>query len=484
MDPDLARAEALRRRAGSKLFIEYNKVWDPAQPDLPGAYPFQRDFHNASDRYPERLLMAGNRVGKTQCAAAEVACHLTGCYPAWWTGRRFHEPTRGWTGAERTEDSKEVVQMALLGPEGEHGTGWIPRDRIVDITYRQAGVSSVVDSIKVRHKSGGVSSVTLKTYQMEAKGWRGAKLHFIWLDEECKQDIFTECQTRVLDLKGLVFMTFTPLLGPTQVVQHFMDAEEGSGIYVKNVSWDDAPHLDPDEKERLWKSYPPHERDARAKGTPMLGSGAVFPIGDDEITCDPFELPAHFYRITGVDFGIDHPGAGAFCAWDKDADTFYVYDCYKIAGQTPVYHATALKKHGDWIPIAWPHDGMIRDKGSGKALKDQYRSHGLYMLREHAHYLDERGNHREPGVIEMYEWMRTGRFKVFSPLSQWLEEKRLYHRKDGQIVAMKDDLLSATRMAFIMRRYARHAPAPKVVKRKFTRPILGGRKRVQTSMGV
>ena len=466
-----AIAELKRRETGRKLYIEYGAIHDGEQI---GAYPWQAEFHNAGIDHPERILLAGNRVGKTQSAAAEVAMHMTGDYPPWWKGRRFTTPTKGWTGVERTEDSKDVVQMALLGPEGEHGTGWIPRDRLLKVTYRQAGVASVVDTIRVKHKSGGTSHCTLKTYQMEAKGWRGARLHWVWLDEECKQDIYTESQTRVLDNRGIVFMTFTPLLGPTEVVRHFLDAEPGSGIYVKNVSWDDAPHLDPDEKARLWKSYPAHERDARARGQPMLGSGAIFPIDDKDITCDPFEMPDFYYRINGVDFGIDHPAATAFCSWDRDNDIFYVYDCYKTAGETPVYHAEAIKKRGVWIPNAWPHDGLQRDKGSGIALKDLYRRHGLYMLREHAHYPDERGNHREPGIIEMYEWMRTGRFKVFSHLSQWFEEKRLYHRKDGQIVAKYDDILSATRMAFIMRRLAKIRPSMAPVRKAPTRPITGG----------
>lgn len=467
-------AEIDLRLRSRKLFLEYSRIYDPEKPGTPGAYSWQAEVHNASIDHPERLLMAANRVGKTQSAAAETAMHLIGEYPSWYRGRRFNEPVRCWTGAERTEDSKEVIQLALLGPEGEHGTGWIPRDRIVNITYRQAGVSNVVDCIYVRHKSGGISQVTLKTYQMEAKGWRGAKLHFIWLDEECKQDIYTEAQTRVLDLKGLVLMTFTPVSGVTEVVHHFLEAKEKSGIFVKNVTWDDAPHLDPVEKERLWASYPAHERETRAKGMPMLGEGAVFPIADDEITCEPFEIPPHFYRINGVDFGIDHPGAGAFCAWDKDGGTFYVYDCYRRADQTPVYHAHNLKKHGDWIPNSWPHDGLAKDKGNGVALKNQYRQHGAYMLRDHAHYPDERQNSREAGVIEMYEWMRTGKFKVFAHLSSWFEEKRLYHRKQGEIVTKKDDILAATRYAFVMRRFAKVKPPMIIPNRAPKRPIVGG----------
>lgn len=441
-------------------------------------YDWQAEFHNASTGHPERMLMAANRVGKTQSAAAEMAIHATGLYPPWWKGIRFKKPIKAWVGSVTNEASKEIVQAALLGPLGSYGTGWIPGEKIFGKpTYRQAGVPEVVDTIKVKHASGGISIITLKTYEQGRAKWQGAKVDVIWLDEEPPMDIYTEALTRILDSKGIIYLTFTPLLGPSDVVLHFLNAPEGSGIYSKNASWEDAPHLDPSERERMWLSYPAHERDTRAKGTPLLGSGSIFPIGDDQLMAD-IEPKPWWRFINGVDFGIDHPAAGVFCALDpEDQGTFYVYDCYRAPGETPIYHAAAMKKHGDWIPNSWPHDGMQRDKGSGTALKDLYRRQGLYMLREHAHYPDERGNHVEPGVIEMLEWMRTGRFKVARNLSQWFEEKRLYHRKDGQIVKQKDDLMSATRMAFIMRRYAVLKPSSQPIGRKsHARPILGGQR--------
>ena len=45
------------------------------------AYPKQKAFHDAGALHRERLFMAGNRVGKTMCGAAELAYHLTGEYP-------------------------------------------------------------------------------------------------------------------------------------------------------------------------------------------------------------------------------------------------------------------------------------------------------------------------------------------------------------------------------------------------------------------
>lgn len=477
---DIAAAleEFAERIQHEKLFANYRVPYDHAKPfgpDNVGPYDWQVEVHNMGGTVTERLLMAANRVGKTMCGGAEVACHATGIYPKWWQGRRFSDATVIWCGSESWTASRDIIQDSLLGPPGEEGTGWIPKEYIVDFKKRQAGVSDVVDTIRVRHKSGKLSSITLKTYEQQRKEWQGRACNFVWFDEEPPQDVYTEGLTRILDKRGCLLLTFTPLKGPSEVVRHFLNPEKGSNTFIKNVSWDDAPHLDEKSKEELKATYPAHERETRSAGTPLLGSGSIFPISDDLITVEPFSIPDWFVRVNGIDFGIDHPGACVFCAWDRDSDVFYVYDAYKKAGETPVYHAAAIKKHGDWIPTAWPHDGMQRDKGSGVALKDQFRAHGVRMMRDHAHYQDERQMSREAGLIEMYEWMRTDRFKVFSTIPAWFEEKRLYHRVDGKVVDEYDDIMSATRYAFVMRRYARHKANTLQTVKKPSKPIVGGR---------
>jgi len=128
---------------------------------------------------------------------------------------------------------------------------------------------------------------------------------------------------------------------------------------------------------------------------------------------------------------------------------------------------------GQWIPVAWPHDGLQQDKGSGLELRRQYLDHGVNMLSTYAAYEDDRKNSLEPALIDMLEYMKSGRFKVFRHLESWLEEFRLYHRKDGKVVKEKDDALSASRYAFMMRRYA----APKALvgakpKPRHTKPIV------------
>lgn len=199
--------------------------------------------------------------------------------------------------------------------------------------------------------------------------------------------------------------------------------------------------------------YPAHEREARAKGIPTLGSGRIFPVADSEIEYDAAtqKFPAHFVWGGGLDFGWDHPTAAVKTCWDRDADIFYITQAYKRSQQTPLIHAGALRPWGDWLPWAWPHDGLQHDKGSGEQLAQSYRDHGLNMMPERATFADGT-NGVEAGVMEMLDAMQTGRFKVASHLSEWFEEFRLYHRDNGRIVKEFDDLMSASRYAHMMRR--------------------------------
>lgn len=440
-------------------------------------YPWQREFHQAGSDNPERMLMAANRVGKTISAACEVSYHLTGDYPAWWQGKRFDKPTLVWTGSPTNETSKDIVQAELVGDLGESlGTGWVPRSRIVGRpTTRQAGVKNVIDTFKVRHKSGGLSTCVLKTYEQGWQKWQGTAPHVVWLDEEPDDyRIFSEAQTRILTSKGIVFVTFTPLLGTTELVEHFMTG--GDGIYLKGATWDDAPHLSKEDKDRLAASYRDHEREARTKGVPMMGEGAVFPVADEKIKVDPFQIPGHWARIKGCDFGIDHPAAGSEIAWDRDQDIIYLIDCYRKKDETAAYHAAWFNKSNRFVPVAWPHDGMNREKAGGKTLAQHYRDHGVNMLTKSARYPRAPGEEKdkggpqptEPIVDEMLERMQTNRFKAFSNLPDFFEEKRSYHRKDGKIVDRRDDILKSVMYAIMMKRYAvapdsfavRHSHAP------------------------
>lgn len=223
--------------------------------------------------------------------------------------------------------------------------------------------------------------------------------------------------------------------------------------HVVQMTIDDAEHYTPEQRTAIIESYPEHEREARIKGIPSMGSGRVFPVSEESITCEPFAIPAYWPRINGLDFGWDHPFAATNLAWDRDADCVYVCKEYAQRESTPIIHAAAIKPWGPWIPCAWPHDGLQHDKGSGKPLKAQYAAQGLNTLPEMATFPDG-SNGVEAGVMDMLDRMKTSRWKVFSTCGGWLQEFRLYHRVDGLIVKERDDRISSSRYGLMMLRYA------------------------------
>jgi hypothetical protein len=102
--------------------------------------------------------------------------------------------------------------------------------------------------------------------------------------------------------------------------------------------------------------------------------------------------------------------------------------------------------------VAFPHDGLQHDKGSGVQLAQQYRDLGVYMLTEHFSNPPVDGatkgnNSIEAGISELLQRFETGRLQIFQSCTETLEELRLYHRKNGKVVPVKDDLLSAMRYA-------------------------------------
>ncbi len=418
-------------------------------------YAKQVAFHDAGSHYRERLFMAGNQLGKTWAGAFEVAMHATGRYPDWWTGRRFPYAIRAMVGSESAELTRKGVQRLLLGPpeiREEWGTGAIPFDCVRD-TSMKAGVPDAVSSVVVRHVCGEDSVIQFNSYDQGRTKWQADTVDLVWFDEEPPLPIYSEGLTRTNATGGSVFVTFTPLLGMSEVVKRYL-LDKPEGTTVTTMTIDDAEHYTPEQRAAIIASYPEHEREARAKGIPILGSGRVFPIAEDAIKVQAFPIPPHWPRIVGLDFGIDHPTAAVWLAWDRDTDTVYVTDAYRVKDASIAIHAASIKARGDWVPVAWPHDGLQRDKGSGEQLADQYRKQGLNMLRNRATFEDG-SNGVEAGIADMLTRFQTMRLKVFSHLADWFEEFRLYHRKDGLIVKDGDDLLAATRYALMMRRFAK-----------------------------
>jgi phage terminase large subunit-like protein len=200
---------------------------------FPDTGPFRRElyakhleFFQLGAEFNERAFVAANRVGKTVAAAYELTVHLTGLYPSWWVGRRFVDPVQAWAAGDTAKTTRDIIQASLLGPPGDahaEGTGMIPGD-LIDHTTPKHGLPDAVETIYVKHVSGGLSVLQLKSYDQGRVAFQGASIDVGWLDEECDEAIYVEVLTRTLTTNGLVMLTFTPLEGLTKLVLSFLPA--------------------------------------------------------------------------------------------------------------------------------------------------------------------------------------------------------------------------------------------------------------------
>lgn len=453
---DLERQQQFKRE--NKFFAQGDQWYDK-----------QRAFFAMGPLKRERLFKAGNRTGKSECGAYETTCHLTGQYPKWWVGKKFDHPTRGWAAGVSSTVVRDVQQTKLCGDysvASALGTGWIPKAYFVDKPSLARGVTDAFDTIQVKHFTNGVedgvSTLRFKSYEQGRISFQGDEIDFGWGDEEPeKMDVYAEFLTRVSH-DGILFSTFTPLFGKTELTMRFdVDYKTGKmhpdrGLVM--MSLHEAKHFTPAEIEQRIAAMRPWERATRVRGVEMAGEGRVFEIGEDFIKEAQIQhIPAQWAKIWGVDFGIGHPFAAVLLLWDRDLDVLHVHHCIRMQDDErlslPLHHALAMKPIGGNVPVAWPQDGAAREKGTGIPLAELYKKQGLRMLHEHAQW--ENGNNStEAGIKEMEERFATGRLKVASHLSDWFEEFLSYHRKDGQIVKVRDDLMSATRVGIMHKRFA------------------------------
>jgi phage terminase large subunit-like protein len=421
-------------------------------------YDKQTQFFDAGLTYRERMFFAGNQLGKTEAGAFEMACHLTGLYPDWWLGRRFTRPIRAWAAGETSLATRDVLQKKLCGEPGVElafGSGMIPKENFHDKPSLARGITDAFDTVQVKHYTNGVfdgvSILRFKSFEQGRTKFQGDSIDLIWLDEEAPLEIYTECLTRTNATKGGMFVTFTPLKGRTPLVCRFLDEKNADRWWVVMTIYE-VGHYTPEERDRIVASYPAHEREARVNGTPMLGSGLIFPVTEDEIAEDQLTyIPAHWVWGWGIDFGIGHPFGASLMAWDRDNDIVHLHFCFKIADALPPIHASRMKSIAINVKVSYPHDGDSREKSSGVVLSKSYKAEGLIMQPDHAHF-ESGGYDTEAGVKEMHDRMKSGRLKANRAMRAFFDEMRLYHRKDGLIVKVNDDILSATRTGLIDRR--------------------------------
>lgn len=472
---ELSTLEAeIAKRAGYKI----QKYFRDSGPFPRSAYIGSNEFFEAGAVFPERLILGGNRTGKTESAAYEVTLHLTGDYPSWWKGKRFDHPVDIWTAGDTATTTRDIQQMSLYGPiPAAPKTGFIPAHRIIHATPKNS-IPGACETIFVRHKSGGQSSLQFKSYDQRREAFQGTAKHVVWLDEECPDDVYTECLLRTLTVGGIVMVTFTPVEGLTPFVQSWLETavminrdtgereaaeakvfageqdpnevtqdieKEASTLldpkerirHITMISWDEVPHLDETARKQMLASIPPYQRAARTKGIPNLGAGVIYPIPEEEIKVKPFAIPDHWKRGYGMDVGWNWTTA-IWGAYDPETQTHYIYHEHYRSHAEPPVHASGIRAVGLKIPGRIDPGANGRSQVDGKQLLQLYIDLGLN--------LDIAPNGVEAGIFDVWTALTAGKIKIFSNLRNFFTEYRMYRRDaKGRVVKKNDHLMDALR---------------------------------------
>jgi len=473
--------------------LKYDKLrnFDP--------YVWQQDFIN--DKEKSKGLRCGNQQGKTWCGCAVDAYDLTGEYPDWYEGYKFTHPIILVAGCINNDKTRDILQKELFGDpiewEKELGTGWIPK-RCIGKIQKKRGVPDAFYNVRIKHFTDGVfdgwSKIVFLAYEMGKATWMGHKANVTHLDEEPPEEILGQVSRSSIATGGRIRITWTPENGMTKVVKLVEDswslhkaewadvAGEDFSIEVEGEEFKfktvytmkgNKGHLTKEKVLNAQRNILPYQMKMRMRGIPVLGSGLVFAYPEEQIKCEPMSFPDHFLFLDALDFGglssTAHPTAFVRTAYDPDNDVIYIYDGFRLKGREipEIASHIIMKPNADIIPVAWPHDGN-KITGQGQSTADQYLAAGVNMYETFAtnppaeNQIEGKGGIQiMPGITDMSTRMADGRLKVVNTVNDFFEEYRQYHMKDGKIVDVDDDFMSATRYAVMFKRFAVKLEQPK-----------------------
>lgn len=402
-------------------------------------YPKHVEFINSTSKYKRCTFMAANRVGKSFAASFIVASALQGIYPKWYKGHVWDKPVKFLCACNTNQNLRDVWITYLFGAPGQEGTGLIKKENIVKLVSKP-GTGGLYDFAIIRGKYGD-SHVYFRSYEQNRESYQGLTLDAVFPDEEPPSDHYSEMTTRVMTTQGHVIMTYTPLGGMNEVTMQVLDeynkSPEDRKMFVTRVTWDDVPHITEEMKEAIIATYRPWEIEARTKGIPSAGVGACYPIHDDDIKCDWFDIPKQWPRWYGLDYGHNRTAA-VFFALDPNTDVIYIYDVYVAVRVSPTEHVAAIKERGGEWMYGISEDALTDNMGGGH-FENLYSPY-LNLVRA-----DKKSV--VASIDNTWKYLAEGKLKVFSNQAEWFKEKNTYQFEENGKINSKvaHDIQDATR---------------------------------------
>ncbi|MBQ9782134.1 MAG: terminase family protein, partial [Clostridia bacterium] len=277
-------------------------------------------FHKCKKK--NRWVFGGNRTGKTECGAVETIYIARGIHPY----RKNKDNVFGWVVSLTREVQRDVAQEKILK--------YLNPDWILDITMiqgrKESPESGYIDQIKIKNVFGGTSVIGFKSCDQGREKFQGSSLDFVWFDEEPPKDVYDECRMRVLDRRGDIFGTMTPLKGLTFVYDEiFLNKYNSKQVWYEFIEWKDNPYLSKKEIKELENSMSESQLISRRYGQFVDESGPVYPEFNENIhVIEPFSVPYEWQDTLSIDPGLKNPLSCHFYCVDYDGNVYVIAEHY------------------------------------------------------------------------------------------------------------------------------------------------------------
>ena len=302
----------------------------------------QMEFHKCNKK--NRWVFGGNRSGKTECGACETVYLARGIHPF-----KENKPISCWVVSLSKQVQRDVAQQKILH--------YLRKDYIEKIVMSSgrsdSAESGIIDFILVKNVFGSLSKIGFKSCDQGREKFQGSSLDFVWFDEEPPYDIYQECRMRVLDKKGMIFGTMTPLKGLTWVYNEiYLNQNNDDEVWYIEMEWADNPYLDKQEIEKMSQSMSSEELLSRRYGKFLQYGGLVYPEFDENVhVIDPFDIPKDWQDNISIDPGLNNPLSAHFYARDYDGNVYVIAEHFE-KGKDVYYHAQKIKEIAsqlDWF---------------------------------------------------------------------------------------------------------------------------------------
>ena len=362
-------------------------------------------FHKCGKR--NRWVFGGNRSGKTECGAVEVVYMARGIHPY----RNNRKNVFGWVVSLSSQVQRDVAQKKILSylkPEWIEGV-------VMSEGRRDSPENGIIDQLIVKNVLGGTSVIGFKSCDQGREKFQGSSLDFVWFDEEPPKDIYDECKMRVLDKKGDIFGTMTPLKGLTFIYDEiYLNKYNSKEVWCEFMEWADNPYLDDTEVKNLTESLSDDVIESRRYGRFSVQSGLVYTEFDENAhVIEPFSVPEEWQNNLSIDPGLNNPLSCHFYAVDYDDNVYVVAEHY-AQGKDVAYHAEKIKEIASML--GWKTD----KNGRLCALIDSAANQKtLASLKSVSELFYEQGISVNPKVNKDV-------FTGISRVKQYFKEKRIY----------------------------------------------------------